>query len=147
MLAPSSSETLDTGGDSGDIGSVVESIAAAMWKESITDQARPFLLLFYEAYAMCLRSPGRYRKLLDELSGDAHTLITDALVRAGVPAATATATASELIGTHRGLQLEWLATGRTEELTGTHRTAMNRIARAVTQAIDAHLERSTNPTQ
>jgi AcrR family transcriptional regulator len=126
---------LGAGDASAGFGSVIESIAASMWEESISPEARPFFLLFYEAYAMTLRHPNRYQKLLDQLSGEAHTLINNALTGVGMSAAAASAVASELIGTHRGLQLEWLATGRTEELAAAHRTAMSRIADAVDQYI------------
>jgi AcrR family transcriptional regulator len=123
------------GDASAGFGSVIESIAASMWEESIAPEARPFFLLFYEAYTMTLRNPNRYQKLLDQLSGEAHTLVKNTLTGVGMPAAAASAIASELIGAHRGLQLEWLATGRTEELTAAHRTAMSRIANAVDRSL------------
>ncbi|MDF0530390.1 TetR/AcrR family transcriptional regulator [Tsukamurella sp. 8F] len=129
-----------TGGDeardsgSGSIGELVEGLAAALWQTSLADTARPFLLLFYEAYVMSLRKPDTFRQLLDQLSAEAQQAIRDALERAGVDATNADFTASEIVAIHRGLQLEWLATGRTEELTEAHRRAIARVAHAISSS-------------
>lgn len=119
------------GPTTGSIGTAIETVAAAIWDESLSERSRPFLLLFYEAYLLGLRHPNTYRQLLEQLAGEANRLFGEVLHRAGVPADTADRVASQLVAVHRGLQLEWLATGRTEQLTAAHRQAIARIISAI----------------
>ena len=98
------------------------------WAWLTAPEARPFLRLFFEVYALALQDPTAFPGFLERAVGDWRSLLEPQLRRAGLSAGRARSEATLLIATHRGLLLDLLATGDDDRIMRAHRALIADLA-------------------
>lgn len=104
------------------------------WEWFTSDEAEPFMRLFFEVYGLALQDPGRYAGFLEHVVVDWLPFAEAVLDGAGLPAAERRRRATLLIAAHRGLLLDLLATGDRRRIDAAHRQlvedlGLQRVAR------------------
>ncbi len=103
------------------------------WQWFSSQQAEPFMRLFFEVYGLALQEPSKYRSFLDDVVVDWMPFAEAMMVAVGVPAREAPRQATLLIAVHRGLLLDLLATGDRERVDASHRQLIADLTRASTR--------------
>ena len=91
------------------------------WDWLVSDDAAPFMRLFFEVYALALRDPDRFPAFLETVTGDWLPYLAERAREAGLPPKRAEATATLMLATYRGLSLDLLATGDRQRAENAHR--------------------------
>lgn len=94
-----------------DAGEDLHVVLSRVWAWASDPARRPLYLLFFEVYALALRSPLDHKAFLDRVVNDWLEPLTTAYAVAGDPPAHAGAKATLAIAVLRGLLLDLLTTG------------------------------------
>ncbi|WP_066947953.1 TetR/AcrR family transcriptional regulator [Microtetraspora fusca] len=121
--------------DATPVGGDIAGVLATLWTHSATPAARPFLLLFLDAYTCALRSSDGEGEILTELFGRWHDRITGELTAVGADPGPAASVASLAIAVHRGLLIEWLATGDSARLDAARAAALDMLGALASRAL------------
>jgi AcrR family transcriptional regulator len=90
------------------------------WEWFSSDEAEPFMRLFFEIYGLALQEPERYQGFLEHAVRDWLPLAETILKDAGTAPSELDQRATLLIATHRGLLLDLLATGSRKRVDASH---------------------------
>jgi AcrR family transcriptional regulator len=99
-----------------------------VWADIAHPDNRPFLALFFQAFAVALYHPERNAELFQGLGGEWVTEVREALVADGVEAGAALVLATQLVTAWRGLQLSLLSGAPRELLDASYADLVERIA-------------------
>lgn len=99
-----------------DAGEDLPAALSRIWTWASDPARRPLYLLFFEVYALALRSPAEHKAFLDRVVEDWLEPLTAAYAAAGNPPAHAQAKATLAIAVLRGLLLDVLTTGDRERV-------------------------------
>lgn len=94
-----------------DAGEDLHAALGRVWTWASDPTRRPLYLLFFEVYALALRSPEEHKAFLDRVVNDWLEPLTAAYAAAGDPPAHAVVKATLAIAVLRGLLLDLLTTG------------------------------------
>jgi AcrR family transcriptional regulator len=92
----------------------------ACWRGIAAPENLPFLRLFFEIFGQAAHNPGRFDDFLTRVGHDWTNHVAVALRAEGVPAASASGLAREIVAVWRGLQFDLISTGDAEAVAASY---------------------------
>jgi AcrR family transcriptional regulator len=94
----------------------VPALVTGLWSQLSTEEAEPYLRLYFEVYGLALQQPERYRAYLIQTVQGWHTLAIEMLRACGVPEQRTHRLATLIVSAIDGLLLDLYATGERQRV-------------------------------